>query len=214
MTGLRLELHGGTYLKQSQMAIIDLQCDPERTGNEKSPVKKGKDDADERPRNAGSDENDDPKEGDDDEDNNSLHFVSYKKEGDQQILRLDWRTKYACESYEEDDDEGSGKDGTSKHWGFFTWFIIMYVLSTLPTRAVDADISTFTASSSASPPTSSSDPGSTTTVTVREVGIFFPTATQSETSHTYSKTGREKWLVLFLVGEVEGGIVLYRTSVY
>lgn len=133
MTGLRLELHGGEYMKQKQMAIIDLQCDPERTGNEKSPVKKGKNDDGKKVRNAESDDGDDSgDDDDDDDDHNSLRFVSYKKEEDTQVLRLDWRTKYACTTYEDDDDDdssGSGKDGTSKHWGFFTWFIVLYVPS-------------------------------------------------------------------------------------
>ena len=128
MTGLRLELHGGTYMKHDQMAIIDLQCDPERTGNEKSPVKKKKDDEDEgeKLRNAESDQKDDP-EDDGGDDDNSLRFVSYQKEDARQVLRLDWRTKYACESFEDDDDndDGSGKDSKSKHWGFFTWFIVV-----------------------------------------------------------------------------------------
>jgi autophagy-related protein 27 len=122
MKGLRLELHGGTYKKQSQMAIIDLQCDPERTGNERSPPKKGVGVEDEKLRNAESDDPDDPDEDDDDEEN-SLRFVSYKKEDDNEVLRLDWRTKYACQEY--DDDEGSGKDSGGKHWGFFTWFIVL-----------------------------------------------------------------------------------------
>ncbi len=131
MTGLRLELHGGVYMKQKQMAVIDLQCDPERTGNEKSSVKKGKHDDDKKVRDAQPDEGDDTGDDDDeDEDNNSLRFVSYEKEGDKQVLRLDWRTKYACSTYEDDDDDsdpGSGKNGTSKHWGFFTWFLVLYV---------------------------------------------------------------------------------------
>jgi len=134
MTGLRLELHGGTHLKQSQMAIIDLQCDPERTGNERNPPKKEKDDEDERLRKAESDETDDPE---DDDDNDSLRYVSYQKEDDYEVLRLDWRTKYACVSYEEDDDdddEGGDKGSSSKHWGFFTWFIVMYVRSTYSFR--------------------------------------------------------------------------------
>lgn len=154
MTGLRLELHGGTYMKQKQMAIIDLQCDPERTGNEKSPVKKGKDDEDDKVRNA--DDSADDNDGDDDDENNSLRFVSYQKEENNHVLRLDWRTKYACTTYEEDDDSGSGsgKDGTSKHWGFFTWFIVLYVPYSLPAQQVwnhDADtpLSLSTASSSA-----------------------------------------------------------------
>jgi autophagy-related protein 27 len=123
MRGLRLELHGGTYKKQSQMAIIDLQCDPERTGNERSPPRKGEDDEDEKLRNAESDEKDDPDEDDDEE--NSLRFVSYKKEDDNEVLRLDWRTKYACQEYDDNDDKGSGKDSSGKHWGFFTWFIVL-----------------------------------------------------------------------------------------
>jgi Autophagy-related protein 27 len=131
MTGLRLELHGGTYKKENQMAIIDLQCDPERTGNEKSPVKKGNEEPEGKSRSAESDDKDDTEDGDDDDDDNSLRFVSYEKEDDKQILRLDWRTKYACEKFEEDDDEDSGKDGGSKHWGFFTWFIVVYVLLTI-----------------------------------------------------------------------------------
>jgi len=53
---------------------------------------------------------------------NSLTFVSYGPvEGreNMEVLRLDWRTKYACEDFEDDAD---GKKGG---WGFFTWFILM-----------------------------------------------------------------------------------------
>ena len=117
-------LRGGTYNEQNQQAIIDMQCDPERTGNEKSPIKKGKGDEGEK---SEADEND--SDGDDDDEENSLRFVSYLVEPDDskvKTLRLDWKTKYACPSYE-DDDEGSGKGSNSKHWGFFTWFIILYV---------------------------------------------------------------------------------------
>ena len=140
MTGLRLELHGGTYMKQKQVAIVDLQCDPERTGNEKNPVKKGKDDEDDKVRNAESDGGNGSGD-DDDDDSNSLRFVSYEKEEDNQVLRLDWRTKYACTTYEEDDDSDSGsrKDGTSKHWGFFTWFIILYVFDVFKPHTFESD---------------------------------------------------------------------------
>jgi autophagy-related protein 27 len=122
MKGLRIELGGGTYNKQKQRAIIDMQCDPERTGNEKSPVSKGKDDPDEKLRSAEADEKDD-----EDDDDNSLSFVSYLEDEDKKFktLRLDWRTKYACESFEEDDQDGSGSDSSGKHWGFFTWFIVL-----------------------------------------------------------------------------------------
>ena len=125
--GLRIVLHGGIYIKQRQRAVIDMQCDPGRTGNEKSPFKKGKDDEDEKL--ARSEDEDKEPDEDEDDDENSLRFVSYQMEEedkDVKTLRLDWRTKYACESFEEDDD-GGGKDSSSKHWGFFTWFIVLYV---------------------------------------------------------------------------------------
>jgi hypothetical protein len=54
-----------------------------------------------------------------------VHFRSFN-EG---ILRLDWRTKYACpttaENPPEKDDPDTGSQD-SKHWGFLTWLIIMY----------------------------------------------------------------------------------------
>lgn len=135
MEGLRIELHGGKYLKRSQKAIIDMQCDPERTGDEKenSFHKGGKDGKDEK-RSGGGDKTEEKEQqddGDDDDDGddiNSLRYVSYgAEEGDEgvDILRLDWRTKYACGSYQEGDDRESGDEDKSNHWGFFTWFIVM-----------------------------------------------------------------------------------------
>lgn len=140
--GLRIELHGGTYNNKEQQAIIDMQCDPERTGNERKPFRKtpkGGDDKDD-------DDDDDEDDDDDGDDLNSLTFVSYGFENpDQEVqtLRLDWRTKYACDSFERDDDGDDGDDdegrddeggegkeaNKSRHWGFFTWLILMYVCS-------------------------------------------------------------------------------------
>jgi hypothetical protein len=57
------------------------------------------------------------------EDNDhSLRFCGYeieteKKDEKVQTLRLEWRTKYACE-------DAPAADGGS-HWGFFGWFFIM-----------------------------------------------------------------------------------------
>jgi hypothetical protein len=56
-----------------------------------------------------------------------LHFRSFN-EG---VLRLDWRTKYACPTTV-DDTPSKEKDPdttkpTTKHWGFLTWLIIMYL---------------------------------------------------------------------------------------
>ena len=128
--GLRIELNGGTYKKQRQRAIIDMTCDPHRTGNERrdivfrEEIEERDDDEGDKDKDG---EKDDEGDGDGDE-KRSLHFVSYGEDADsggkQRTLRLDWRTKYACEDYEEDDDGGS----KSTHWGFFTWFIVLYVL--------------------------------------------------------------------------------------
>jgi hypothetical protein len=53
----------------------------------------------------------------------SLYFEDYDTTGKaEDVLTLIWRTKYACE------DAKQEKDAEKKsHWGFFTWFIIMYV---------------------------------------------------------------------------------------
>lgn len=48
-------------------------------------------------------------------------FVSYgAPEGEEtDVLRLEWRTRHACE------DDVSGEKGKGGHWGVFTWFILM-----------------------------------------------------------------------------------------
>ncbi|KAK3092201.1 type II membrane protein, partial [Teratosphaeriaceae sp. CCFEE 6253] len=57
----------------------------------------------------------------------SLQFVSYKPEKDDiGVLRLTWKTKYACENAE----KAPAKDPAKKTpgWGFFTWFFIVLCL--------------------------------------------------------------------------------------
>jgi len=113
--GLQLEMVGGVYNKRKQKAVVQFQCDKKRTGNEGNDESK-------RRRRSDKDKND--KEKDDDE--NSLTFVSYAAvEGkeDMDVLRLNWRTKYACEDFEEDDGDNQSKKTSG--WGFFTWFILM-----------------------------------------------------------------------------------------
>jgi hypothetical protein len=51
-----------------------------------------------------------------------LRFCGYQQEEEDknkkvQTLRLEWRTKYACE-------DAPSVDGGS-HWGFFGWFFIV-----------------------------------------------------------------------------------------
>ncbi len=112
--GLQLELWGKKYGGLMQKAVIHLQCDPKRTGNDNAEGEDG-----DKARRAADDQDDDV------DDSRDLQFVSYgkvdTKDGDMQVLRLNWRTKYACENYK----DGNGGADASKGWGFFTWFILM-----------------------------------------------------------------------------------------
>lgn len=142
--GVRVELNGGRYpfdktSGRSQKAIIEFTCDTNRTGLEglqgdsrekieyedtKASVNARAEDEDKR--------GDDEKKGDDEKDDKdvekeqpSLTFYSYNIEGEGkkqvEVLRMIWKTKYACEGQTEHDPSGS----KSSHWGFFTWFLIM-----------------------------------------------------------------------------------------
>lgn len=56
----------------------------------------------------------------------SLQFLSYKAESETDVLRLKWRTKYACEGVKA--PSGSGGSSSSGGWGFFTWLLIIVFL--------------------------------------------------------------------------------------
>lgn len=138
--GVRVELNGGRFPfdKTSgveQRAIIEFECNPERTGLEglekgsggkpQEDKKKDDEEAEERLRTR---EEGEKKEGDDKakpEDTSSLTLISYKQEGEGDkttgVLRLNWKTKYACEGQ----TEHSPAKSTSGHWGWFTWLFIM-----------------------------------------------------------------------------------------
>jgi autophagy-related protein 27 len=108
--GLQLELWGKKYGGLMQKAVIHFQCDASRTGNDGAEKEDG-----DKERRADDDEGED--------DDRDLHFVSYgpvdTKDGMMKVLRLNWKTKYACEDYK------SGDGDSSSSWGFFTWFILM-----------------------------------------------------------------------------------------
>ena len=143
------------------------------------------------------DKADDLEDGDDSKDEDlgsetsEPEFVKYGAEsipGDKSnninyVLRLRWKTVHACE-----DQAGQGGRGSSSHWGFFTWFIIMLVLQPgwdhLMVHADNAPVC-----SSSSRPTSFLDLGSTTIDTGLVGGIYCRMVTRSETSRTCSKTG-------------------------
>src|SRR5690606_178617 len=108
--GLQVVLHGGEYNKVKQAVTIDFICDKDRTGLEGEDGKAKRDD-----------KKDDKKE----PSKASLQFNSYEEGTEVSMLKLTWLTKAACESK----DAPGGGDGShdSASWGFFTWFIIMFV---------------------------------------------------------------------------------------
>lgn len=113
--GLRVTLNGGLYDKVKQQAVVEFICDSDRTGLEGEEETKKSEEEKKKEK--------------------SLKFVSYDTDDKElHVLRLEWKTKYACEGVGGEDppsppppppDQGSS-------WGFFTWFIIMYVGFDLP----------------------------------------------------------------------------------
>jgi hypothetical protein len=120
---------GGNYLNREQKAIVELICDASVYGTEScgfEPEDKYKTEAiAKRWLGSWGRRGDGAEATDESTPNNetctpSLSFKKYGAEGDIDVLRLEWRTRYACESL----DDGDARQ-PSAHWGFFTWFIIM-----------------------------------------------------------------------------------------
>ncbi|CAI6336246.1 unnamed protein product [Periconia digitata] len=130
--GVRIELHGGRFPADDkkngldQRAIIEFVCDPDRSGLEGEEKDGGEYEKDD-----GDDDKSEKKlvrRADKCEDSeNSLRFCGYEtekpKDKEVQTLRLEWRTKHACE-------QDAPEESSSSHWGFFTWFIIIFFLAT------------------------------------------------------------------------------------
>ncbi|OJJ45570.1 hypothetical protein ASPZODRAFT_69305 [Penicilliopsis zonata CBS 506.65] len=122
--GLMVKLAGGEYSethdpndkkKKDVSAVIQFKCDPDRTGLERLT------DAREEEKRG------DPAAGDNNEGDRSLQFKSFGASDDgSYVLRLDWRTRYACDDYLKQKKEVD----SSSSWGFFTWFIIIAFLCT------------------------------------------------------------------------------------
>jgi hypothetical protein len=119
--GLRVVLHGGLYNNAKQQAIVDFICDPDKTGLE------GDEPDETEPEEAGKTEGvarrspEEDKGGDKEKKDRSLKYVSYESVEGKHTLRLEWKTKYACETA----TGGDGSPDSGSGWGFFTWFIIM-----------------------------------------------------------------------------------------
>lgn len=130
---MRIIFNGGKFPPndkegKAQKAIVEMVCDHNRTGLEgdeedKRPTedKRRKRDESASEENGG-DEKDTPSDP-------SLTLVSYKTEDNVGVLRLNWRTKYACERDTDNDNDNDGDLPKKGGWGFFTWFLIMYVFS-------------------------------------------------------------------------------------
>ncbi|KAJ5780029.1 Autophagy-related protein 27 [Penicillium paradoxum] len=126
--GLRIRLEGGSYKGDTNdqkakkaAAIIEFQCDHERSGLEG--LRSLADDLEtkERRRRAEGEGDGAVPAGN----SSSLQFKSFgPSDDDTYILGLDWRTKYACDEYEKE----KGDAPSSNSWGFFTWLIIIAFL--------------------------------------------------------------------------------------
>lgn len=133
--GLIAEFHGGMHDGTKQKAIIEFQCDKEMEGTEGFDDKTSSVDASDfnsygrMGRRAAEDGDEDGGEDDsplpDLDEGKALQYVSYKKEDDIGVLRLNWKTKYACEGAA---DNAPTSDKKTAGWGFFTWFLIIVFL--------------------------------------------------------------------------------------
>ncbi|KAK3320721.1 autophagy-related protein 27 [Cercophora scortea] len=149
--GVRVILKGGVYKARKQQAVVEFRCNANVTGlegewesedqyvpgeEEKEEPKKDK-----ARRDGGGDE----KKGDDGEgeegtpetqrkkDNAALIWNGWKSEGDTDTVYLTWDTKFACEKAVDEPPKTTPTppgDDESRHWGFFTWIVILVFLAT------------------------------------------------------------------------------------
>jgi len=129
--GLRVELSGGRAQldeKKStkQKAIIEFLCDANTDGTDTEKAPQGDEDGNDKDADKLA-KRDDEKDDNKDEKSSPMQFLSYKDEDvkgeNWGVLRIEWRTKYACEKAINEPLPSSGSS-----WGFFTWFIIILFL--------------------------------------------------------------------------------------
>jgi autophagy-related protein 27 len=124
--GVRLRIGGGKSKEGTkQQAVFEFLCDKSVDGTEDAqpvasletrqwPTLRRDDDDGEEDDNGGC-------ATDPSDTNRSLSYCWYGPEQDHEVLRLIWKTKYACPDYKDDDSSGHSSSG----WGFFTWLIVM-----------------------------------------------------------------------------------------
>ncbi|KAL8794187.1 MAG: hypothetical protein Q9195_003255 [Heterodermia aff. obscurata] len=129
--GIRLKMGGGSYPPKDgkrQKAVVEFLCDRknETEGQKKAFSLRNAEEGDEEGNNNSgkSDEEKKAEEQTDDGEGGTLRFLSYDEVGEEEVLSLEWKTRHACE-----DTKDNGSKSSSGHWGFFTWFIIIFFLA-------------------------------------------------------------------------------------
>lgn len=129
--GLRAELKGGKWENKKQKVIVEFICDRDWEGTEGFEDSKAAEIVSYSAMGKREEGDDDNNNGEDDrelpnlDEGKALQFQGYKDEKeDTGVLRLEWKTKYACEDMADAPSEGGKKAG----WGFFTWFLIIVFL--------------------------------------------------------------------------------------
>ena len=120
--GVYTEKYGKKTQKKKQKAVIEFICerDPGDEDRKRDEALRVNDSGEDQ------DDGDDDEIGDDsgeiteDGHGGTLSYISWDDLEDYTTLRLEWKTKYACE-----DSKDSDESSNSGHWGWFTWFIIM-----------------------------------------------------------------------------------------
>lgn len=130
LKGGKNPLDGPVKERRPQKAVLEFICDHDKTGLEGEWRSEDRYDGDDKKLRRRDDEKEEEGESALEHqlkhDDTALLWEGYKPEGDEDVLRLTWKTKYACEEKRDDDKPDNDDDETSKgSWGFFTWFVIM-----------------------------------------------------------------------------------------
>ncbi|KAK0626952.1 autophagy-related protein 27 [Immersiella caudata] len=131
--GVKITLRGGKWEGREQKAIVEMRCKKGVAGTEgewegEDEYVKGKRAAEEEKKEEGHNKDGDgfgfaekqlKKEG------AALIWEGYKREGEVDTLFLTWNTEHACEKAVEDKPPAD----ESRHWGFFTWLVVLVFLA-------------------------------------------------------------------------------------